>query len=72
MEQKFWEVALILALLKITVNFFHGEMDKDGTLKGHSSIKLSTKLHSPMGVSGDSFPHDTPRSPLSPVTVLPV
>ena len=75
MEHRLWALALILAPLKTSLAFFHGEMDRDGTWKYQegnphnctSSVNHTTQTHLPVWVSWNSFPFDTARAPLPPV-----
>lgn len=54
LEQKLWEVILILVLLKVRLGSFHKETEEIGTLKGNifnftSLMKLSMIRHPPLG-----------------------
>ena len=77
MERKLWAVALILALLKTRLDFFHSGNDGDGTLGSQegnplnftSSMKFTTEPHPPVQDSENSLPHDTTRTCFPLITV---
>ena len=76
MKHKHWGEFCILALLKKSLDFFHGVVNGDGTLGNQegnplnctSSGNHSTERHNPMQVSVNSFPLDTTRTSFPPVT----
>ena len=41
MEQKLWAVAFVLVLLKIRLEFLHGEMDADGAFGSQEADPLN-------------------------------
>lgn len=75
LEQKVWPLAFILTLLKVLLEFFHGEMDRNRTLEGTSFNFTASTKHSGNPILlwdplGNSFPHSTPSTPLLLVTVM--
>ena len=76
MEQKLWAVTFTLALLKTRLYFSmvrwmetgHWEVRRGSPLNCTSSVNHTPKPHPPMWVSGNSFPYDTARTPLQPIT----
>lgn len=76
--QKLWALAFVSALLNTWLDFFHGGIDSNGTLRtqeGHSfdfasstQINLTTKPHPPLWVPGNAFSRDIARTPLPPPT----
>lgn len=60
--------ALILGLVKLQLDVFHGGSEGNETLRTHGcnsiEIKLSTTSHPPRRISENSFSRDIARSPL--------
>lgn len=70
MEQTLWVTAFILALLKTGLDFSQDVTKGNGTLEVQGSISTRTNnSYPPKPVSGNSFPRDTSRAPLPPITV---
>ena len=45
MKQKLWILALILALLKTQLDFFHGGMEGDRALETQRAASISTRIN---------------------------
>lgn len=68
MEQRLWAVAFILALLKTSLDFFHGRRGKV-TLETRGFNSREIKITHPLvQISGNSFPCNSARTPLPLVT----
>ena len=65
-KQKLETLAFVLALLRTRLDFFHGKMDGDKTLKTQGPISTQVNLataQSPMHGSLDCFPCDPMEEP---------